>query len=193
MTAQFFQKGSDLRKWFYENHKKETELLVGFYKVNSGKNSITWSESVDEALCFGWIDGIRRSIDDESYCIRFTPRKKASTWSAVNIKKIAALAKAGLMQPAGIEAFEKRKEDKSRIYSYEKEAGQLSEKEEKKFKTEKKAWKYFQSQTPSYIKTVIHWVISAKQESTRIKRLETLISDCAEEKKLKQYSYSKRK
>jgi uncharacterized protein YdeI (YjbR/CyaY-like superfamily) len=121
MTATFFAKQSEFRKWLDKNHKKETELLVGFYKINSGKPSMTWSQSVDEALCFGWIDGVRKSIDKDSYQIRFTQRKPTSIWSAVNIKKIEELTKQGLMQPAGLVSFENRKENKSKIYSYENE------------------------------------------------------------------------
>src|SRR5689334_7004236 len=118
----FFAKQSDFRKWLKKNHKKETELVVGFYKVNSGKPNMTWSQSVDEALCFGWIDGVRTSIDKDRYQIRFTPRKATSIWSAINIKKMEALTKQGLMQPAGLASFEKRKEEKSKIYSFEREA-----------------------------------------------------------------------
>src|SRR3954466_13273011 len=126
MTPTFFTKQSDFRKWLQKNHKKETELLVGFYKVNSGKPSMTWSESVDEALCFGWIDGVRRTIDETAYQIRFTPRKASSIWSAVNIKKVEELKKKGLMKEAGLEAFSKRKEERSAIYSHEKKVGEFS-------------------------------------------------------------------
>src|SRR5476649_488337 len=126
MLATFFPKPSDFRKWLLKNHKKETELLVGFYKVGSGKPSITWPQSVDEALCFGWIDGVRKSIDAESYSIRFTPRKHTSIWSAVNIKKMEELIEKELMQPAGLAIFQKRTENKSMIYAYENEAKKLS-------------------------------------------------------------------
>src|SRR5436190_8307851 len=139
MTPTFFSKQSDFRKWLQKNHKKETELLVGFYKVDSGKLSMTWSQSVDEALCFGWIDGVRKSIDKDSYQIRFTQRKSASIWSAINIKKIEELTKQGLMQPAGLASFEKRKEDKSKIYSYENEGRKFTQNFEKQFKANKKA------------------------------------------------------
>ncbi|MEP6596837.1 MAG: hypothetical protein ABJA71_12870, partial [Ginsengibacter sp.] len=128
MTPTFFEKPSDFRKWLEENHKKETELLVGFYKVGSCRPGITWSQSVDEALCFGWIDGVRRSIDNESYTIRFTPRKIKSIWSAVNIKKVEELIKQGLMQPAGLEIFNMRDENKSRIYTYENDPVKLDRK-----------------------------------------------------------------
>jgi uncharacterized protein YdeI (YjbR/CyaY-like superfamily) len=177
MTATFFAKQSEFRKWLDKNHKKETELLVGFYKINSGKPSMTWSQSVDEALCFGWIDGVRKSIDKDSYQIRFTQRKPTSIWSAVNIKKIEELTKQGLMQPAGLVSFENRKENKSKIYSYENEEIKFSSEFEKLFKVNKIAWDYFQSLAASYRKPSTNWVMSAKQEATRIKRLNELIAD----------------
>jgi uncharacterized protein YdeI (YjbR/CyaY-like superfamily) len=179
MTPIFFAKQSDFRKWLQKNHKKETELLVGFYKVGSGKPSMSWSQSVDEALCFGWIDGVRKSIDKDSYQIRFTQRKASSIWSAVNIKKISALTKDGLMHPAGLESFEKRIESKSKIYSHEKDEVELTQNFKKQFKANKKAWDYFQSLAPSYRKVSTHWVMSAKQEATRIKRLNQLIAESA--------------
>src|SRR6187455_2768905 len=145
MTPTFFAKPSGFRKWLQKNHKKETELLVGFYKVGSGKPSMTWSESVDEALCFGWIDGVRKSIDKDSYQIRFTQRKSTSIWSAINIRKMEELTKAGLMQPAGLACFEKRTESKSRIYSHEKDEVALPKDFTKQFKANKKAWDYSQS------------------------------------------------
>ena len=176
MTPKFFATQSDFRQWLKENYDKETEIIVGFYKVGSGKPSLTWPQSVDEALCFGWIDGVRKSVDEESYCIRFTPRKPKSIWSAVNIKKVEELTKLGLMQPAGIKAFEKREESKSRIYAYEKEPVKLDAEFEKKLKSNQKAWKFFESQAPSYQKTIIHWIMSAKQENTKVSRLEKLIA-----------------
>jgi len=175
----FFAKQSDFRKWLLKNHKKETELLVGFYKVDSGKPSMTWSQSVDEALCFGWIDGVRKSINKDSYQIRFTQRKPTSIWSANNIRKIESLTKQKLMQPAGLASFEKRVESKSKMYSYEKEEEELTPNFKKQFKANKKAWDYFQSLAPSYRKVSTHWVMSAKQGPTQIKRLNQLISDSA--------------
>ena len=179
MKPTFFAKQSDFRKWLKKNHKKETELVVGFYKVDSGKPSITWSQSVDEALCFGWIDGVRKSINKDSYQIRFTQRKPTSIWSAINIKKVAELTKQGQMQPAGLASFEKRTEQKSRIYTYENEEAKFTQTFEKQFKANKKAWSYFQSLAPSYKKLSTHWVMRAKQETTQIKRLNQLISDSA--------------
>jgi len=179
MAPTFFSKQSDFRKWLQKNHKRETELLVGFYKVGSGKPSMTWSQSVDEALCFGWIDGVRKSIDKDSYQIRFTQRKPTSIWSAINIRKIGELTKQGLMQAAGLASFEKRIESKSKIYSYENDEKEFTRDFKKQFKANKKAWEYFQSLAPSYRKVSTHWVMSAKQESTKIKRLNELIADSA--------------
>ena len=133
MTPKFFAKPSDFRKWLEKNHRKETELVVGFHKVGSGNPSMTWSQSVDEALCFGWIDGVRTSIDKDRYQIRFTERKSTSIWSAVNIKKVAELTQQGLMHPAGLESFKKRSEKKSKIYSYEREEVKFSPPVEKQF------------------------------------------------------------
>ena len=136
----FFKTSSAFRKWLQKNHDKAKEIYVGFYKKGSGKSGITWPEAVDEALCFGWIDGIRKSIDEKSYTNRFTPRKPTSNWSAINIKKIGELTQKGLMHPAGIAAFEKRKEEKSRIYSYEKDAAELPAAYQRLFRKNKKAW-----------------------------------------------------
>ncbi|HSV10560.1 MAG TPA: YdeI/OmpD-associated family protein [Hanamia sp.] len=185
----FFSTQSSFRKWLEKNHGKAKELLVGFYKVNSGKESMSWSQSVDEAICFGWIDGVRKSIDSESYSIRFTPRKPGSIWSAINIQKVENLSKQGFMHPSGLAAFEKRKEHKSRIYSYEKPPENLSKDFLKKFQSNKKAWKYFQSMAPSYQRTAIHWVMNAKQENTRIKRVAELINDSEAGRKIKILSY----
>ena len=185
----FFATQSDFRKWLAKKHDKATELLVGYYKVNSGRPSMTWSQSVDEAICFGWIDGVRKSIDKDSYFIRFTPRKPSSIWSAINIKKVAELTKRGLMHPNGVLAFEKRKEHKSKIYAYENEALNLSEEFERKFKANKEAWTFFQSRPPSYQRSAIHWVMTAKQLATSIKRLDELIKDSEAKRKIKRLSY----
>lgn len=184
MTPTFFAKQSNFRKWLEKNHETQTELLVGFYKVGSGKPSMTWPQSVDEALCFGWIDGVRKRIDDDSYSIRFTPRKPTSIWSAINIKKVGELTDQGLMQPAGLAAFEKRKDSKSMIYAYENEPAKLSPEFEKKFKTNKKAWNFFAAQAPSYQKTIFHWIMRAKQETTRASRLDKVISESGKQKRL---------
>jgi uncharacterized protein YdeI (YjbR/CyaY-like superfamily) len=176
MNPTFFATQEDFRKWLAENHKKETEFLVGFYKIGSRKPSMSWSQSVDQALCFGWIDGIRKSIDEESYCIRFTPRKSTSIWSTININKVEALTKAQLMHPAGLVAFKLRKEEKSNIYAYEKEESELSEAFLNLFMSNKIAWKFFIAQAPSYKKVIKHWIMSAKQEKTRLSRLEKTIA-----------------
>ncbi len=148
-----------------------------FYRVETKKPSMTWPQSVDQALCFGWIDGVRKTIDSESYSIRFTPRRPTSIWSAVNIQKIEDLTKQGLMQAAGLEAFAKRQEHKSKIYAYEKEPVLLDETFEKQFKENNQAWTFFQSQAPSYKKVAIHWIMSAKQEATKMGRLEKIITE----------------
>lgn len=192
MKPIFFPKQSDLRKWFEKNHEKEKELLVGFYKKDSGRPSIIWSQSVDEALCFGWIDGIRKSIDEISYTIRFTPRNPKSIWSVVNIKKVENLTKLRLMKSAGIANFKKLDQNKSKIYSFEQRAVKFYKKHETIFKRNKKAWKYFFSQVPSYQKPAIHWVMSAKQEETRLRRLNILINDSAQEQKIAPLRRSKK-
>lgn len=174
MKPKFFKTPADYRKWFEAHHASAPELWVGFYKRDSGKPSITWPQSVAEALCFGWIDGIRKSIDEFSYKIRFTPRKPRSTWSAVNIKLAMELIDQGLMQPAGLTAFEARKEYRSGIYSYEQRSPELPDEYGRKLKKNLAAWKFFQAQAPSYRKAATWYVLSAKKEETRIKRLDAL-------------------
>jgi len=174
ISPKYFATPSSFRKWLEKNHGKASELLVGFYKVGSGKPSMTWSQSVDEALCFGWIDGVRRSIDKDRYSIRFTPRKPGSIWSAINIAKVEKFKSQGLMHPSGIASFQKRTEGKSKIYPHEIGEVKFSPVFEKQFKGNKAAWKYFQSLAPSYRKPSINWVMTAKQEATRIKRLNEL-------------------
>ncbi len=175
MTPIFFANSSDFRKWLEENHQTEKELLVGYYKVWTKKPSMSWSDSVDEALCFGWIDGVRKSIDEESYCIRFTPRNPKSNWSAVNIKKVEELTKQGRMQPAGWTAFEKRTVARSAIYSYENRPEKLDSELEVRFQEHPQAWNYFTLQPLSYQKTIVYWVMCAKQEATKLSRLDKLI------------------
>lgn len=175
LEAIYFSSPAEFRKWLEGHHDKEKEVLAGYYKVGTGKPSMTWSESVDQALCFGWIDGIRRSVDESRYTIRFTPRKPTSNWSAVNIQKMDELTKQGLMTPAGLAAYEKRKESRSRIYSYENRPEKLSSDLERLFKTNKPAWKFFNEQPPGYRKTIYFWIMDAKQEATRISRLNKLI------------------
>jgi uncharacterized protein YdeI (YjbR/CyaY-like superfamily) len=181
----FFSTPNDLRAWFRKNHVIAAELWIGFYKKHTGKPSITWPESVDEALCVGWIDGIRKGIDEESYMIRFTPRRHGSIWSAVNIKRVEALTNEKRMQPAGLAAFADRRENKSGIYSYEQRSEQLPEPYASLLRKNKKAWEFFQAQPPSYRKTIGWWVVSAKQEETRRKRLEKLIAQSAHSMRLR--------
>lgn len=177
MKPIFFKTQFEFRKWLEQNHKTETELLVGFYKVGSGEPSMNWSESVDQALCFGWIDGVLNSIDEKSYQRRFTPRKKSSIWSAVNIKKVEYLITQGLMKDAALEIYKHRTESKSKIYAFENEEVNLSIEFEKKFKENKIAWDFFQTLAPTYRKPSLNWVMSAKQETTKLKRLNELITD----------------
>jgi uncharacterized protein YdeI (YjbR/CyaY-like superfamily) len=184
MDLRFFETSHDFRKWLEENHAGAQELWVGFYKVNSGKPSITWPESVDQALCFGWIDGIRKSVDDVSYAIRFSPRKPGSIWSAVNIKRIQELAEKGLVHPAGISAFEKRKENKSGIYSYEQRSVDLPSPYAEIFKQNQAAWEFYEAQPASYRKAAYWYVLSAKKEETRLQRLENLISVSSNKQRL---------
>lgn len=182
---QFFASPEAWRAWLLENHARITELWVGFYKRDSGKPSITWPEAVDGALCFGWIDGLRKSIDAVSYKIRFTPRKPRSVWSAVNIKRASELKKSGLMHPAGMAEFDKRKAARSRIYSYEQQrrTATLPPEYAAKFRHQPAAWDFFQDQPPWYRRTSSWWVISAKKEETRLKRLSILI-ECCRDKRL---------
>jgi uncharacterized protein YdeI (YjbR/CyaY-like superfamily) len=173
----FFASPLEFRGWLDKNHHKNQELWVGYYKKATGKPSMSWPESVDQALCYGWIDGIRKSIDEYSYTIRFTPRNPKSIWSAINLKRVSELTNLGLMQPSGIDVFNKRDEKKAQLYSFERDNVSLEAHFEKKFKENEKAWNFFQSQVLSYKKPAIWWINSAKQEATRLKRLEILIKD----------------
>jgi uncharacterized protein YdeI (YjbR/CyaY-like superfamily) len=180
----FFKTESDFRKWLSKNHDNSDELWIGFKKVGSGKKSITYSEALDQALCFGWIDGIRKSIDEESYKIRFTPRKKNSKWSKVNIEKAKVLLKSGLMTEPGIKAFQDWNKNGSIKYSYEEKDKKLSREFEKIFKTDNKAWTFFQKQPPYYQKTASFWIMSAKKDDTKMRRLSRLINDSKIEKRI---------
>ena len=189
----FFKSQSDFRKWLEKNHDKEKELLLGYYKISSGKPSLTWSQSVDEAICFGWIDGIRRSIDSESYMIRFTPRKTTGNWSAVNLKKVEELTKLGLMTPSGIQIFKKRKLANTKQYSYENSGYSLNEKFLRRLKANKKAWAFFSTQAPSYQKVTTKWILTAKREETQLSRLQTLITDSEAGRRIKSMNYKSKK
>jgi uncharacterized protein YdeI (YjbR/CyaY-like superfamily) len=184
MRPAFFRTPADFRAWLGKHHDTARELLVGFYKIGSGKASITWPESVDEALCFGWIDGVRRRIDDVSYSIRFTPRRPGSIWSLVNTKRVAELTKQNRMRPAGLKAFAARDAKKTGVYSFERETASLPPPFEKTFRANKKAWSFFEAQPPGYKRLAAYFVVSAKQEQTRMRRLERLIRDSAEGRRL---------
>ena len=179
MKPVFFATPAALRAWFKKHHQTAEELIVRFYRKGSGKPSVTWSEAVDEALCFGWIDGVRRKVDDDSYSNRFTPRRPGSNWSAINIEKVATLTKLKRMQPAGLAAFAKRTDARSRIYTYEQtDAAVFEPALEKKFSARKKAWTFFESQPPYYRRLMTRWVGNAKRAETRQRRLDKLIAAC---------------
>jgi uncharacterized protein YdeI (YjbR/CyaY-like superfamily) len=176
----YFASPEEFRDWLSRHHATERELLVGFHKKGSGRPSMTWPESVDEALCFGWIDGVRRSVDEERYTIRFTPRKRASIWSNVNIRRAEALIASGRMQPAGQQAFDSRTADRSGVYSFEQRTeASLSPEMIARLQDHPEAWRFWEAQPAGYRRTATWWVISAKQEATRLRRLDTLIADCA--------------
>jgi uncharacterized protein YdeI (YjbR/CyaY-like superfamily) len=192
MDPRFFPSPSAWHAWLEEHHEKLEELWVGFHKVGSGKASITWPEAVDGALCFGWIDGVRKRLDESSYVIRFTPRRPKSIWSSINIRRVAELKTLGLMCEAGILAFERRTGNRSEIYAYEQRKGaKLSAAYEKRFRANKKAWNFFQTQPPWYRRTSSWWVISAKREETQLRRLAQLIEDCAHERSIAQLRRTK--
>jgi len=186
LKPKFFRTPTHFETWLQKNHATATELWVGFYKKDSGKPSITWPESVDQALCFGWIDGIRKRIDEISYQIRFTPRRRGSIWSAINIKRADELVRQKQMRPSGFKAFASRIENKSGIYSYEQRSTELTEPYAQLLKKNKSAWNFFKIQSPSYRKMMGWWIISAKREQTRMARLGKLISASAKGKRLLQ-------
>jgi uncharacterized protein YdeI (YjbR/CyaY-like superfamily) len=176
----YFASPAELRDWFNEHHETATELWVGHYRKATGRPSLSWSESVDEALCVGWIDGVRYSVDGERFMQRFTPRRKGSNWSAVNVAKIEQLTAEGRMKPAGLAAFAARSDDRTAIYSYERRSeAALEPDDEARFRRNKAAWAWFEARGASYRATALHWVVSAKRLETRARRLETLIEDSA--------------
>ncbi len=178
MKPVFFATRREFRAWLDAHHTTATELWMGLYKKSSGRPSITWPEAVDEALCFGWIDGVRQRIDDESYMNRFTPRKPDSNWSAVNVRRVQELTKQRRMRAAGLKAFRERREDKTAIYSYEqRHLAKLDPAQERRFRSKKQAWEWFQTQPKGYRTTAVYWVMSAKRPDTRERRLTTLIED----------------
>jgi uncharacterized protein YdeI (YjbR/CyaY-like superfamily) len=177
----FFATPEAFRAWLAEHHADETELLVGLHRTGSGRPSMTWPESVDQALCFGWIDGVRRRLDDTSYSIRFTPRKARSIWSAVNVRRFTELREQGLVAPAGLAAFARRREEDTAIYSHEAaEEPTLSAEQEAEFRARPEAWEWFAARPPSYRRTAVHWVGRAKREETRRRRLAQLIECSAQ-------------
>jgi uncharacterized protein YdeI (YjbR/CyaY-like superfamily) len=177
VTPLFFRSQDAFRRWMKKNHDRADELHVGYYKKHTGKPSITWPESVDVALCFGWIDGIRRSLDEDRYTIRFTPRRAESTWSEKNVASARRLIAAGAMEPSGLAAFENRGADRSGVYSFEQRELDLDPARRKRLRANRKAWTYWNGQPPGYRKKVTWWVMSAKREETRDRRLEALIAD----------------
>jgi uncharacterized protein YdeI (YjbR/CyaY-like superfamily) len=184
MHATFFKFPSDFRTWLEKNHATARELLIGYHRKSTGKPTITWPESVAEALCFGWIDGIRRRLDDESYTIRFTPRRAGSSWSAVNVRMMAELEAAGRMTPAGRAVFDGQKAAKARGYSYEREHATFDAARLKMGRKNRTAWAFFEAQPPGYRRMITWWVMSAKQEDTRDRRLAKLIESSAKGKRL---------
>src|SRR4030095_2217364 len=182
----FFKTSLALRKWFEKNHSKKDELWIAFYKKSSGKPSVTYLEAVDNALSFGWIDGLVKGIDAQHYCQRFTPRRKNSIWSAINLKKADALIKKGLMAPAGLKVYNERNQKRPHLYSIEQKNLKLPPALERTFRSNKKSWENFNNMVPSYKKPAIWLIINAKQEETRQRRLEELIRDSEAGRKVKQ-------
>jgi uncharacterized protein YdeI (YjbR/CyaY-like superfamily) len=178
VKPRFFASAAEFRAWLEEHHADEREVFVGFYKKATGRPSLTWTEAVREALCFGWIDGVRRSIDSDSYSNRFTPRRPRSNWSAINLKHVEELIREGRMHPAGLAAYEARAPARTGVYSYEqRHEAALEPAQEEQFRADEQAWQFFQAQPPSYRTTAIYWVVSARKPETRARRLATLIDD----------------
>jgi uncharacterized protein YdeI (YjbR/CyaY-like superfamily) len=175
MSAIYFRSAAEFRRWLARQHAQATELTVRFYKVGAGQPSLRWTQSVDEALCFGWIDGIRRRLDAESYTVRFTPRRAGSIWSAVNIRRVAALRRAGRMTAAGERAFATRRANRSGRYSYEQRPAGLPAPYGARLRRDAAARAFFERQIPSYRRAATWWVLSAKREETRRRRLQSLI------------------
>jgi uncharacterized protein YdeI (YjbR/CyaY-like superfamily) len=181
----FFATADHFRAWLEKHHASAAELVVGFHKKHTGRASMTWTESVREALCYGWIDGVRRSLGDDSYTIRFTPRKPGSNWSLINVRHVEELIREGRMAPAGLAAFEARRPERTGVYSFERRhSARLEPAQEKQFRANSGAWEFFESQPPSYRKTAVHWIVSAKREETRSRRLAQLIEDSAAGRRL---------
>jgi uncharacterized protein YdeI (YjbR/CyaY-like superfamily) len=186
--AIYFGSPEEFRAWLEEHHETAKEVWVGYWKKATGKPSMTWSQAVDEALCFGWIDGVLRGIDDQRHIQRFTPRKPVSNWSAINIAKVERLRAEGRMRPAGEAAFARRRDDRTAIYTYERPERALEPEQQARFEADAAAWTWFQAAPPSYRTMAIWWVISAKRPETRERRLATLIADSAAGRRLKQFT-----
>jgi uncharacterized protein YdeI (YjbR/CyaY-like superfamily) len=182
----FFRSGAEFRTWLEKNHDRQTELLVGFYKKSADKGWITYEEALDEALAFGWIDGVRRSVDDQRSTIRFTPRRPKSNWSLKNIRRVGELKRLGRMAPAGLAAFERRDRSEAGTYSFEQAKPKLGPDLERRFRRNRKAWRFWETQPPGYRKTATWWVVSAKREETRLRRLDALIEDSSKGRRLAQ-------
>jgi len=193
MEPRFFRSAADLRRWLTAKHAKESEVLVGLYKKGSGRKGITYPEALDEALCFGWIDGVRRSLDEESYTIRFTPRKKRSIWSQVNLKRMKELLEAKRVQPPGRAAYEQRDESRAMLYSFERQTAELDARQQKAFRAHREAWAFYQAQPPSYRQAVNWWVIGAKKDETRQRRLTSLIECSARGERIPQFTWKPQK
>jgi len=191
MKLKYFKSAADFRAWLEANHASATELWLGFYKKDSGKVGITYAEALDEALCFGWIDGIKKRVDELSYTHRFTPRNPKSIWSLINIGHVGRLTKAGRMKPAGLKAFAARTASKSGVYSFENRPRELSPELARQFKSDKAAWEFFKQQPPGYRRVVSFWVMSAKQEVTREGRLLRLMSDSKQGRRLGMFNSKK--
>jgi uncharacterized protein YdeI (YjbR/CyaY-like superfamily) len=189
--VRFFESAAELREWFDANHATAEELWLGYYRKGTGRTTLDWSAAVDEALCVGWIDGIRKRLDDDRHVQRFTPRRPRSTWSAVNVAKVASLTAEGRMRPAGLAAFAARSEANTAIYSYERGVEDFSDEELARFRANETAWADWQARPPSYRRPVTNWVTSAKQPATRERRLSTLIEDSAAGRKVKQMRWSR--
>jgi len=189
----FFRTASTFRKWLEENHDRTPELLIGFHRVDSGKGGITYREALDEALCFGWIDGVRKRFDADSYTIRFTPRKPSSIWSVVNTTRIDKLINMGRVHPAGLKVFQQRDEKRSKLYSYEVGNCKFAPEHEEQFRADPTAWEFYQAQAPWYRRVSCYWVMSAKREETRLRRLATLIDDSANARRIKQLTANPKK
>jgi uncharacterized protein YdeI (YjbR/CyaY-like superfamily) len=193
VKPKYFRDPGELRAWLTEHHERAGELLIGFHKTHTGKASVTWKQVVDEVLCFGWIDGVRRSIDEDRWTIRITPRKPGSIWSAINVRRMGELIERGLVAAAGRRAFDARDDAKTRLYSYEQQRqSALEPAQAKAFRARREAWAYYRAQRPSYQRASTWWVVSAKQEATRARRLSSLIEACAKGEWLPQFRWAKK-